>query len=130
MDGSLTVGYLSTICSFTQTINKPPVYMAMMFQAAEIPRTEIPTKDHFHLAPPRLRLGGTRYEGSLQVWRDKRYDGGKPKSFESPGNAPFDLDPQRDEQICVRSRRRVSMTYLAILIGMHLASPFCTIPES
>lgn len=63
----------------------------MLFQAAEIPRTEIPTKDHFHPASPRHRHWELCCQGTLGVQRKERCDG----KAKSPGRfwkVPFNLD--------------------------------------
>lgn len=91
LEVSLAVGCPGTVCSFTQTINKSPAYMAMLFQAAEIPRTEIPTKDHFHPASPRHRRWGLCCQGTLGVQRKERCEG-KSKSPGRLWKVPFNLD--------------------------------------
>lgn len=92
LEVSLAVGCPRTICSFTQTINKSPTCMATyMFQAAEIPRTEIPTEDHFHPASPRHRHRGLCSRGTLPVQRNKGCEG-KPKSPERLWKVPLNLD--------------------------------------
>lgn len=61
----------------------------MLFQAAEIPRTEIPTKDHFHPASPRHRRWGCAVREPLG-YRERR--GVKAKSPGRLWKVPFNLD--------------------------------------
>lgn len=101
--------------------------MAMLFQAAEIPRTEIPTKDHFHPASPSHRHWGLCCQGTLGVQRKERCEGKVPwKALEGTIQSRL----QGDEQICVRSWGRDKMAYLVIPIGKHPTPPYCTAPES